>query len=87
MTEPRWKARGRTVAQLIDELAAFGDLQLEVRISIDGGVTSLPISLITRRDGKYAVLENWQESPTIVRHGWCETSDPLTACVETPSDA
>lgn len=31
MTEPRWKARGRTAAQLIDELAAFGNPQLEVR--------------------------------------------------------
>ena len=84
MTEPRWKARGRTVAQPIDELAAFGELQLEVRISVDGGVTSLPISLVIRRDGKYLVLENWQGSPTIVRPGWRQTSDPLSACVEAP---
>jgi len=84
MTEPRWKARGRTVAQLIDELAAFGDPQLEVRISVDGGTTSLPISLVTRRDGKYVVLENWQGSPTLVRHGWRPASDPLSASVEAP---
>ena len=83
MTEPRWKARGRTVAQLIDELAAFGDPQLEVRISIDAGATSLPISLVTRRNGRYAVLENWQTAPTTMRHDWKET-DPLSACVDAP---
>ena len=84
MAEPKWKARGRTVAQLIDELTAFGDLQLEVRISVDAGATSLPISLVTKRDGRYAVLENWQNPPTIVRHGWQQTSDPLSACVDAP---
>ena len=84
MTEPRWKARGRTVAQLIDELAAFGDLQLEVRISFDAGTTSLPISLVTKRDGRYAVIENWQAAPTLVRHGWTAASDPLSACVDAP---
>jgi hypothetical protein len=84
MTEPRWKARGRTVAQLIDELAAFGNPQLEVRISVDAGATSLPISLVTRRDGRYAVLENWQAAPSVVRHGFKQEADPLDACVEAP---
>jgi hypothetical protein len=55
-----------------------------VRISVDGGMTSLPISLVIRRYGKYVVLENWQGSPTIVRPGWRQTSDPLSACVEAP---
>lgn len=82
MTEPRWKARGRTVAQLIDELAAFGNPQLEVRISVDAGATSLPISLVTRREGRYAVLENWQTIPTAVAHGWNQEADPLDACAD-----
>lgn len=84
MSEPRWKARGRTVAQLIDELAAFEAPQMEVRISLDAGATSLPISLITCRGGKYVVIENWQTSPTRIRHDWSRAGDPLDACVDAP---
>lgn len=65
---PEWIGRGKTVAQLIQELRSFEDQSLEVRISIDGGESSQPISLVAKRVG-YAVLENHQDAPTIVRHG------------------
>lgn len=65
---PEWIGRGKTVAQLIQELRSFEDQSLEVRISIDGGESLQPISLVTKRGG-YAVLENHQDVPTTVRHG------------------
>jgi hypothetical protein len=65
---PEWIGRGKTVAQLIQELRSFEDQSLEVRISFDGGESSQPISLVTKK-GEYAVLENHQDTPTIVRHG------------------
>ncbi|MEQ4257041.1 hypothetical protein [Pseudomonas syringae] len=64
---PEWIGRGKTVAQLIEELRSFEDQSLEVRISIDGGESSQLISLVTKRGG-YAVLENHQDEPTTVRH-------------------
>lgn len=63
-----WTSRGKTVAQLIDELRTFEDQEMEVRISIDGGLTSLPISLVGKVDGKFAVLQNCQETPTVLVH-------------------
>jgi hypothetical protein len=68
MTDPEWTSRGKTVAQLIEELRSFGDPTMEVRISVDGGATSLPISLVGKSDGKCALLQNCQETPTPVRH-------------------
>jgi hypothetical protein len=72
MTEPVWTGRGKTVAALIKGLQTFEDQSLEVRISIDGGGTSLPISLVGKsvHEGKtYAILRNAQEVPTPIRHG------------------
>lgn len=68
MLNPEWTSRGKTVAQLIDELRTFEDQAMEVRISIDGGETSLPISLVGKVDGKFAVLQNCQEIPTVLVH-------------------
>jgi len=56
------------VAQLIEELRAFEDQSMEVRISMDEGATSLPISLVGRVDGKFAVLMNCEDEPTLMRH-------------------
>jgi len=69
MLNPYWTSRGKSVAQLIDELRTFEDQGMEVRISIDGGATSLPISLVGKADGKFAVLKNCQDRPTVVEHG------------------
>ncbi len=72
MTNPAWTGRGKTIASLIKELQTFEDQSLEVRISIDGGDTSLPISMVGKNvyDGKsYAILRNCQDVPTPIRHG------------------
>jgi hypothetical protein len=70
MIEPDadWTSRGKTVEQLIKELKSFENQQLEVRISIDGGDTSYPVSILTKRQNKYAMIENHQEKPSIIKH-------------------
>lgn len=68
MSKLDWTSRGKSVAQLIEELRTFEDQAMEVRISVDGGSTSLPISLIGRVDGRFAVLMNCQDHPSPVRH-------------------
>jgi hypothetical protein len=68
MTNPAWINRGKTVAQLIEELRTFGNQEIEVRISVDGGETSLPISLVAKCDGQFALLQNSQDVPTPMRH-------------------
>ena len=69
MLNPEWTSRGKSVAQLIEELRTFENQGMEVRISTDGGATSLPISLVGKADGKFALLKNCQDSPTLMRHG------------------
>jgi hypothetical protein len=68
MINPPWTSKGKTVAQLIEELRTFEDQTLEVRISVDGGDTSVPISLVARAQGRYALLENCQDVPTVLNH-------------------
>lgn len=51
-TDPKdWTTRGKTIAQLIEELESFEDPTLEVRISLDSGMSHEPISLVTHQDG------------------------------------
>lgn len=57
---PEWIGRGKTVAQLIEELRSFEDQSLEVRISIDGGESSQLISLVRKRGG-YACEWLWRD--------------------------
>jgi hypothetical protein len=61
MTNPDWTSRGKTVAQLIAELRTFENQDLEVRISLDEGRTSYPISLVGKLNGKYVALMNCQQ--------------------------
>ena len=68
MLNPEWTSRGKSVAQLIEELRTFEDQGMEVRISIDGGATSVPISLVGKADGKFALLKNCQDAPTSIEH-------------------
>ncbi|XQA69846.1 hypothetical protein ACM9XB_20440 [Xanthomonas sacchari] len=68
MINPDWTTRGKSVAQLIVELKTFENQNMEVRISVDGGNTSFPISLIGETDGKYAVLRNCEDNPSIAHH-------------------
>ncbi|GHC12751.1 hypothetical protein GCM10010080_30430 [Thermomonas carbonis] len=73
MINPEWTSRGKTVAQLIRDLQTFESQDLEVRISVDDGATSVPISLVTRSNGKYAVLKNCQDIHTVIHHRPSET--------------
>jgi hypothetical protein len=68
MINPDWTSRGKTVAHLMRELESFEDQEMEVRISLDGGETSFPISLVGQLSGGYAVLINCQDIPVAVRH-------------------
>ena len=68
MTNPEWISKGKSVAQLIEELRTFEDQEMEVRISLDSGETSYPIALVGRFNGKYAVLFNCQDSSKSIRH-------------------
>jgi hypothetical protein len=63
-----YTGRGKTIAGLIEELKSFENQQLEVRISIDGGLTSLPISILGKYENKYALIVNGQDEPTIIEH-------------------
>lgn len=63
MKTPEWTSEGKSVAQLIRELRTFENQEMEVRISVDNGVTSLPISLVGKASGKFALLMNSQMNP------------------------
>jgi hypothetical protein len=58
---PEWVTRGKTVRQVINELHSFADQELEVQISVDGGITQRPISLVAKSDG-VALLKNCEDS-------------------------
>lgn len=73
MTNPDWTSRVKTVAQLIAELRTFENQDLEVRISLDDGDTSYPISLVGKLNGKYAALMNCQDVKTPIHHRPDET--------------
>lgn len=68
MKNPEWTSKGKTIAGLVKELLSFEDQEMEVRVSLDGGDTSLPISLVGKSNGKYVVLKNCQDIPTPIRH-------------------
>ncbi|MBI6975912.1 hypothetical protein NM213_09675 [Pseudomonas lactis] len=48
---PGWITRGKTISELIEELRSFEDQNLMVEISVDGGVSKKPISLVGKEDG------------------------------------
>lgn len=54
---PEWVTCGKSISKLIQELKTFEDQELEVRLSLDSGVSHKPVSILSRRDG-YCVLEN-----------------------------
>jgi hypothetical protein len=65
--DPEWKSRGKTIAGLIRELQSFEDQSLEVRISVDDGDTTYPISLVAKLDGR-CLLINCESLPTVIHH-------------------
>ena len=48
---PEWTTKGKTNSQLIDEPTSFENQELLVEISIDGGSTHRPISLVKKTNG------------------------------------
>lgn len=68
MPNSNWESRGKTVSQLIKELQSFENQEIEVRISIDGGETSVPISLVGKVKGGFAMLKNCEETPSVINH-------------------
>ncbi len=55
--QPEWVTRGKTIRQLIKELQSFENQDLLVEISIDGGDTRKPISLV-KKSGQVCLLVN-----------------------------
>lgn len=68
MAKKDWTNKGKTVSGLIQELQTFENQELEVRISIDDGKTSFPISIVEKESGKYALLTNCEKKPSIINH-------------------
>ena len=56
---PEWVTRGKTIKGLIEELLTFEDQDLFVEMSLDGGETSKPISLVRKVNSK-CVLTNFE---------------------------
>lgn len=65
--DAEWKSHGKTIAGLIRELQSFEDQSIEVRISVDDGHTSYPISLVAKSGGR-CLLMNCESVPTALRH-------------------
>lgn len=59
---PDWVWRGKTIAQLIEELQSFSDQSLMVEISIDGARSSKPISLVAKMRGKCMLMNMEDEA-------------------------
>ncbi len=56
-SNPEWVVRGKSVRALIDDLSSFEDQSLEARISLDGGLTSKPISIV-KKSGALCLIVN-----------------------------
>ncbi len=48
---PTWVTRGKTIAELIQELKSFKNQHMEVRLSLDNGDSSACISLVAKQEG------------------------------------
>jgi len=68
MSNAGWTGRGKTIAQLIQELQTFENQDMEVRISMDGGTSSVPISLVGKVNGRFALLKNCEDVPSFFNH-------------------
>ena len=55
--QPEWVIRGKAIRQLIMELQSFENQDLFVEISVDGGETLKPISLV-KKSGQICLLVN-----------------------------
>jgi hypothetical protein len=53
---PTWITQGKTIRQLITELQSFDDLDAEVYVSVDEGITKRPISMIGMFGGQCTLV-------------------------------
>lgn len=60
LSNVNWISNGKTIQQLILELQSFENKDLFVELSLDGGDSSKPISLVGKIDGK-CVLMNCED--------------------------
>ncbi|MBJ9722571.1 hypothetical protein I5515_12240 [Acinetobacter calcoaceticus] len=60
LSKVNWISNGKTIQQLILELQSFENKDLFVELSLDGGDSSKPISLVGKIDGK-CVLMNCED--------------------------
>ncbi|KJH61627.1 hypothetical protein ACYU0V_04315 [Acinetobacter sp. X9] len=60
LSKTNWISNGKTIQQLILELQSFENKDLFVELSLDGGDSSKPISLVAKIDGK-CVLMNCED--------------------------
>ncbi|MHC8319527.1 hypothetical protein ACYZT4_02270 [Pseudomonas sp. GB2N2] len=51
-----WKFCGKTIELLIEELQSFEDKNVKVELSFDGGITSSPISVVGKKNGKCLLI-------------------------------
>lgn len=56
--QPDWVVRGKTIHELIEDLSSFSDQGLEARISLDGGLTSKPISILKKAGGACLIVNS-----------------------------
>ncbi|TFW27765.1 hypothetical protein [Massilia horti] len=68
MSNADWPSRGKSVSQLIKELQSFENQDMEARISIDGGASSVPISLVGKFNNRFALLLNCEDTPSVISH-------------------
>ncbi|MCJ1880742.1 hypothetical protein [Pseudomonas nitroreducens] len=54
--KPGWIERGKTIRELILELESFEDQELLVELSVDGGGSSSPISLVGKKNGRCMLI-------------------------------
>jgi len=54
---PDWVVCGKTIRSLISDLSTFENQELEVRISLDGGMSSKPVSIV-KKSGLFCVIAN-----------------------------
>ena len=54
---PEWVLKGKKISQLIEEFQSFENQDLLVEISLDGGNTHKPISLV-KKSGDVCLLVN-----------------------------
>lgn len=57
--QPEWVDKGKTIKELIQELNSFENQDIKVEISLDGGLTHFPISLVGK-SGEICLLMNFE---------------------------